>query len=179
MEAVTGRKLDRRRPPNPTTLLEFNWCARAPPQLFRAIRHTVGISDLGESPPHVYAMIQAWNIKGAAPVSSQSSNDTNHTSCGAGFAPWDYTSHMGSPYFTSLPQVLPNLAPISMTGNHGAGFTRAADTNLLYSPTTSLIPSVHPHHQMGPTTAPVNTHLHFGYPNANGSSAQDSTGYSG
>jgi hypothetical protein len=86
---------------------------------------------------------------------------------------------MGSPHLTSLPHVLPNLAPISMTWNHGAGFTPVADMNLLYSPTTHLISSMSTDHQIEPANAPLNTHLLFGYPNANGDLAPDSTDYSG
>jgi len=141
------------------------------------MRRTISVSDLGESPPHVYAMVQAMGYKGAPFHPSLQPADIIPPAVLA-FLPRNYTPRMGSPYLTSLPHVLPNLGPISMTGNHGAGFTPVANMNLLYSPTACLIPSVYPHHQMEPTAAPVNTHLHIDRPNASGSSAPDSIDYS-
>ena len=86
---------------------------------------------------------------------------------------------MGSYHPTSPPpHVLPNLAPISMIRGHGTGFTSDTDMNLLHSPTAYLIPPVPIHHQMEPTMT-VNTHLLIAYPNANSSSAPDSTNYTG
>src|SRR5258706_5766352 len=126
-------------------------------------------------------MIQATKYKGALAHSSLLTGPSlptsrHHSSCDANLLSINCTPRMGSHHPTSPPQVLPYLAPISMIGNHGIGSTSVADMNLLYSPTAYLIPSVSIHHRMEPTTA-VNTHLLYGYPNANSSSAPDSTNY--
>lgn len=81
---------------------------------------------------------------------------------------------MDSPRPTPL-YALPNLAPISMTGNHEAGFTLVADMNSLYSPTAYLCPSVSAYyHTIEPTNAPINPPLLTGY---SSSAVPDSTNH--
>lgn len=92
----------------------------------------------------------------------------HHNSCDTGSALERilYYDHMESHYHYPTPPsfALPNPAPISMTGNHGAAFAPVADMTSLYPPTSYLFPSAFaPHCITEPTNAPVNTPLLTGY----------------
>jgi hypothetical protein len=157
----------------------------APIQMATAYRRTVGGPGFREIPSHLYAMIEVTRYKQCLSsflFQSQSSNQQapsllRHWLCSRETV---YCDNMGSHYHTLPPYALPNLAPISITGNHGTGFTSVADMNSLYSPSAYLIPSTSSHHQIfEPTTASVNTPLITEYLDANNSLIPDSTKYTG